>query len=139
MAEPGHYTVQVALHYDGEDIVSNPLRLKITPPRGYEDERIAQDLFTDDVGRVLTFDGSRVLAAANNVLRDAAERPAPTARSRAPRARRPRPAAHARGQGASTSPCSRPVPMQSAAEIGRRDRGRQGEAGRARTGLRRRS
>jgi hypothetical protein len=74
LAEPGLYTVQVALRYGEEDIVSNPLRIQITPPRQYEDERIAQDFLTDDVGRVLAFDGSRVLASANDVLRETAER-----------------------------------------------------------------
>src|SRR5690606_22592914 len=34
-----------------------------------EEERLAQDFFSDDVGRVLAFDGSRVLSAANDTLR----------------------------------------------------------------------
>ena len=74
LAEPGDYTVQVALHLDGEDIVSNPLRLRVTPPRGYDEEALAQDFFSDDVGRVLNFDGSGVLTRANDVLQLVTER-----------------------------------------------------------------
>jgi hypothetical protein len=74
VAEPGRYVVQVALHLEGEDIVSAPLMLKIAPPRGYEEEFLAQDLFTDDVGRVLAFDGTRVLESANTTLQEVSER-----------------------------------------------------------------
>lgn len=74
VAEPGRYVVQVALHLDGEDIVSPPLMLRIVPPRGYEEEYLAQDLFTDDVGRVLAFDGTRVLDSANTALQEVSDR-----------------------------------------------------------------
>lgn len=74
VAEPGRYVVQVALHLDGEDIVSPPLMLRIAPPRGYEEEYLAQDLFTDEVGRVLAFDGTRVLDSANSALQEVSER-----------------------------------------------------------------
>ena len=74
LAEPGYYTVQVALHLNGEDVVSNALRLRITPPRGYEEEALAQDFFSDDVGRILAFDGSRILTAGNDAMRELAER-----------------------------------------------------------------
>lgn len=70
MAEPGNYTVQVALHVDHEDIVSNPLRVRIVPPRGYDEEFLAQDFFSDDVGRIVAFDGSRFLTKGNDVLRE---------------------------------------------------------------------
>jgi hypothetical protein len=74
LAEPGWYTVQVALRHAGEELVSNRLRLKIVPPRSRDEEYLAQDMFTEDVGRVLAFDGSRVLDDANDVLRDVADR-----------------------------------------------------------------
>lgn len=77
VAEPGWYTVQAGLHLEtGEDIVSNALRLRVAPPRGYEEEHVAQDVFTDGVGRVLAFDGTReaLLLGASDTLRDAAER-----------------------------------------------------------------
>ncbi len=54
--------------------MSRPLLLRIAPPRGYEEEVVAQDFFTDEVSRVLAFDGSRVLSEANKVLRDVVDR-----------------------------------------------------------------
>jgi hypothetical protein len=74
LAEPGRYLVQVALRHDGQDLVSNPLNLRIAPPRGYDEEYLAQDFFTDEVGRVLAFDGSQVLDEANDVLRESASK-----------------------------------------------------------------
>jgi hypothetical protein len=72
LAEPGMYTLQLAIRLVGEDLVSNELRVRIAPPRGYDEEYIAQDFFSDDVGRVLAFDGSRELDQANDVLRETA-------------------------------------------------------------------
>jgi len=74
LAEPGRYVVQVALHLDAEDVISPPLMIRIEPPRGFDEELLAQDLFTDDVGRVLAFDGSRALTSANDTLREVGER-----------------------------------------------------------------
>lgn len=74
VAEPGRYILQAALHGPAGDIVSKPLLLRIAPPRGFEEEVIAQDFFSDEVGRVLAFDGSRVLNDANRTLREVVER-----------------------------------------------------------------
>ncbi len=74
VAEPGNYAIQVALGLDSEDIVSDPFYMRVLPPRGFEEESLAQDFFSEDVGRVLTFDGSRTLDAANDTLREASER-----------------------------------------------------------------
>ena len=74
IAEPGRYTVQVALDRDGEAIVSNPLRVRIAPPRNYDEEYLAQDFFTEDVGRILAFDGSEVLTRGQEVLVEVLER-----------------------------------------------------------------
>ncbi len=74
IAEPGRYTLQAAMHRPDGDIVSRPLNLRIAPPRGFEEEVVAQDFFSDDVSRVLAFDGSRVLGEANKVLRDVVDR-----------------------------------------------------------------
>ncbi len=71
IAEPGVYTVQVALRIDGHDVVSNPLRLNVAPPKAYEEELLAQDFFSEDVGRILTFGGSMVLDSGNDLLRRA--------------------------------------------------------------------
>lgn len=72
--EPGYYTVQLALHFDNEDVVSNALSLRVAPPRGYEEEFLAQELFTDDVGRILAFDGTRYFSAGNDTLREITEK-----------------------------------------------------------------
>lgn len=74
ISEPGYYTVQLALHLEGEDLVSNALRLRVAPPCGYEEEFLAQELFSDEVGRILAFDGSQFFAAGNDTLREIAEK-----------------------------------------------------------------
>ena len=74
IAEPGVYTVQVALHMMNEDVVSNVLQVRVAPPRSREEEFWAQDFFTEDVGRVLAFKGSRYLDKANDTLHEVVER-----------------------------------------------------------------
>lgn len=69
LAEPGIYGIQVAINIDGEDIISNILNIKIAPPKGYEEEIVAQDFFSEEVGRILTFNGSMFLDKGNDVLR----------------------------------------------------------------------
>lgn len=75
IAEPGNYIIQAAMEITGEPIVSAPLQLRVRPPLGYDEEHLAQDFFTEDVGRVLTFDGSRseVLKSATDALQEVAE------------------------------------------------------------------
>ena len=75
VAEPGYYTIQVALHsHDDETtVISNPLRLRVAPPRSYEEEFLAQDFFSESVGRILAFDGSRVLSSGNDTLQQVVE------------------------------------------------------------------
>jgi len=74
IADPGRYLLQVALHRDVEDLISNELYLRVAPPRSYEEELIAQEVFTEDVGRVLAVRGSEVLSSANDVLRTVVDR-----------------------------------------------------------------
>jgi len=74
LAEPGYYILQAALHTEAGNILSQPLRIRVAPPRNYEEEYAAQDVISDDVGRVLAFDGSRVLTGAVNTLREATEK-----------------------------------------------------------------
>jgi hypothetical protein len=74
IAEPGYYTIQIALHMEHEDIVSQPLRLRVAPPRSYDEEYIAQDYFSDEVGRILRFDGSAHLDKGLATLHEASAR-----------------------------------------------------------------
>ncbi len=73
IAEPGYYTIQAALHIADCDIISKPLRLRVAPPLSYQQEFIAQDFFSEEVGRVLTFHGSQHLESANNTLQTICE------------------------------------------------------------------
>lgn len=70
IAEPGNYLVQICLHRGDEDIVSNPLTVRVQPPLQKQEELLAQDFFEDDVGRVLTFDGGNYCPSANNTLQE---------------------------------------------------------------------
>lgn len=74
LAEPGNYNVQAVLHFAEEDIPSAPLSLRIMPPNSRQEEVIAQDYFSREVGHVLTFDGTMALESANNTLREIAEK-----------------------------------------------------------------
>ncbi len=74
LSEPGYYTVQIALRIGDEDVVSNAFDVRVAPPKGFEDELLAQDFFNEDVARVLTFSGSRFLEGANEVLREVVDR-----------------------------------------------------------------
>ena len=73
LSDPGQYAVQAALHLGAEDLVSAPFRIQVLPPARHEEEVLAQDYFSDEVGRVLAFGGSMFLASANKALRNVAE------------------------------------------------------------------
>jgi hypothetical protein len=74
IAEPGDYTVQAALHLGDEDVVSMPMQLRVSMPKTNDEQVLAQDYFGDDVGRVLAFDGTRVLHSAAMTLMEVADR-----------------------------------------------------------------
>jgi len=74
IAEPGNYTVQVALDIGDEDIVSNPLSVRVLPPLGYDEEFLAQDFFSDDIGRIISLDGSRFFTKGNDILYEITEK-----------------------------------------------------------------
>ncbi|UVT16381.1 MAG: hypothetical protein H8K04_02110 [Nitrospira sp.] len=74
IAEPGYYTIQIALHMETEDIVSDPLTIRVAPPRGYDEEFLSQDFFSEVVGRILNFDGSQALRSGNDTLREVCDR-----------------------------------------------------------------
>jgi hypothetical protein len=70
IAEPGNYTVQMALEVAGEEIISNPIRLRVLPAQTFDAEYCAQEIFSEDVGRILAFDGSGVLDSGNQALEE---------------------------------------------------------------------
>lgn len=72
--EPGFYNVQAAVELDGEVIMSNVLRIHVLAPASNEESRVALDYFTEDVGRVLAFDGAPSLEAASDTLREVTSR-----------------------------------------------------------------
>src|SRR4029450_1046691 len=74
LADPGRYEVQVALHLGAEDVVSNRLAVRIATPRTFEQETLAQDFFSDEVGRILSFDGSQHFESGKDTLRELVER-----------------------------------------------------------------
>jgi hypothetical protein len=72
--EPGFYKVQAAVDVDGEVVVSNVLRLFVSPPTSDAASQLAPDYFTEDVGRVLAFQGAPELEQATNTLREVLDR-----------------------------------------------------------------
>jgi len=74
IAEPGYYFIQVALRIAGEDVVSNRLPIRVAPPKGWDEEFIAQDFFTEHVARTLAFNGTEFLSKANDTLQEIADR-----------------------------------------------------------------
>lgn len=76
--EPGFYKVQAAIDMDGEIVVSNVLRVYVAPPASEAENRLALDFFTEDVARVLAFEGAPELEKATDTLREVSERCAGT-------------------------------------------------------------
>lgn len=61
LAEPGIYDIQVRIEVADEVLVSDRLRVLVEVPKSREEEIVAQDIFTEEAGRVMKFDGSQVL------------------------------------------------------------------------------
>lgn len=78
LAEPGRYAVYAALSTPAGDVLSAPLRVLVGPPGSGEAGRLAPDVLTEEVGRVLAFGGSRggspELDRANAVLAEVVAR-----------------------------------------------------------------
>jgi len=72
--EPGFYRVQAAVDVDGLLLHSNVLRLFVSPPTVEAESDVAPDYFSEDVARVLAFQGAPALEGANDVLRKVVER-----------------------------------------------------------------
>ncbi|MFE0186773.1 reprolysin-like metallopeptidase [Streptomyces sp. NPDC058989] len=86
IAEPGAYQVYAALRTAPENassavsaaptgqVLAAPLPIRVERPASREQERLADDVCTDTVGRVLALGGSRVMDDANDVLREVTDR-----------------------------------------------------------------
>ncbi|SDN07110.1 hypothetical protein [Paenibacillus jilunlii] len=74
ISEPGDYLIQVAIHLENEDVLSNELMIRVEPPIDRTEDFLAQDFFSNDVARTLFFDGTKSLENSNNILRTVAER-----------------------------------------------------------------
>lgn len=74
LAEPGRYRIYAALRTPAGHVLSAPMQVRLDPPASREEEMLAPDVYTDKVGRVLAFGGSRVLDRANDILRETIER-----------------------------------------------------------------
>lgn len=74
MAKPGRYKLRAVLKVGATSVISNTLEVKVLPADSRDAERVAQDYFTDGVGRVLAFGGSLAQTDANNTLLDLTER-----------------------------------------------------------------
>ena len=73
ITDPGRYVIQVALDLAGRHVVSNLMEIKVAPANNRDEEVLAQDIFTTDVARILTFGGSRVLNSGMDTLRQVAD------------------------------------------------------------------
>lgn len=74
LAEPGAYTLLVHLQSSEVEIASLPLRLRIAHPQSWDEELVAQNFFTGEVGRALAFGGTLTMAGALRALEEAVER-----------------------------------------------------------------
>lgn len=73
VSDPGTYTLYAATEaVPGNGTLSRPLRIVVGRPTSDASERLADDVFTQDVAHVLAFGGSRVLESANDTLREVA-------------------------------------------------------------------
>ncbi|MBL8877499.1 MAG: hypothetical protein JNG88_00140 [Phycisphaerales bacterium] len=73
LAEPGRYTVRALIRIDDEDVISNPLVIRVQAPAGMEEEQFASEFLNPEVGRALAFDGTRFFSHANDTLERAVE------------------------------------------------------------------
>lgn len=72
--EPGFYLIQAAVQVDGELIMSDALRIFVSPPASEAENKLAPDYFREDVARVLAFNGAPALEKATDTLREVVER-----------------------------------------------------------------
>lgn len=74
LAEPGRYTLQAMLRTPEFVLASEPQRLRIAHSCSWDEEVLAQDFFTKDVGRAFAFGASHGIASPLETLREVVER-----------------------------------------------------------------
>lgn len=74
LAEPGSYTIHGMLSGLAGTIATTPLTLRIAAPRSWDEDLLAQDLFTDEVGRTLAMGGTLVMTDALTALHEVVDR-----------------------------------------------------------------
>lgn len=74
VAEPGAYTIHVGIRVSDAKVVSNLLRVRVASPRSWDEELVAQNFLTDEVGRALAFGGTYAMTTAIESLQEAADR-----------------------------------------------------------------
>jgi hypothetical protein len=74
LAEPGGYTLQAMLRTPEFVIAARPHRIRIAHPCSWDEEVVALDLFTKDVGRAFAFGTSHGITAPAETLRDVVDR-----------------------------------------------------------------
>lgn len=72
--EPGFYKVQAAVDVNGTMVRSNVMRLYVSPPASDAENAVAPDYFSEDVARVLAFQGAPELAKASDHLQEVVKR-----------------------------------------------------------------
>lgn len=72
--EPGFYKAQAITQVNGEIVMSNVMRFYVSPPASDAENQLAPDYFSEDVGRVLAFNGAPELSKAHDVLGEVVER-----------------------------------------------------------------
>jgi len=73
ISEPGPYEIRAALNSPTAQALSNSLRLRVAAPRERHEEIIAQQFFTDEVGRALVFGGAAEGSETHAVLEGIAD------------------------------------------------------------------
>lgn len=68
--QPGFYRIQAAAEVGPREVVSNVLRIYVAPSRSDEEDRLALDYFTEDVGRALVFGATPALSQAATTLQE---------------------------------------------------------------------
>jgi hypothetical protein len=74
LAEPGGYTLYAEACTPEGTATAEPLRVRVAHPRSWDEETLAADYFTKDVGRALALGGTHAMTSAIAALRETIER-----------------------------------------------------------------